>query len=411
MSTVWCPSHVSSDSTASLRLCHRCLTGVCDGNDASGIQAVTLIASTGSTYTQSQLDDPLSDARLALDTAVSSAISSRLNRPADSIDVVDVTFIGRRRAEIEATTATAVAAAAATAASSATPAATARRRLQASSLSINTALLPFGGSNNLQLAQLSALLTNASASPSTGAAFAIQAVPAVSLRAVCGNGVCESGERPNAGTGTVGCPDDCPYPVLSCPAVNGYVCNNAGACVASSFVTASGYNGRCACQTAQGYAGDACELCQPGFATASTTTGGVVLSVCRRLEVQSRAVPTADVPSSAGGLGVYLWVIIGGGAGVCVLLVVLAALCYRRVSQARRWAAYVRSAKWKEEHGPLSPQSQVVIQGTGISGTWVTPPTLDAEPITGTALEPQAAHVAFTVCLSLFCWLVGWVVE
>ena len=98
-------------------------TGVCDGNDASGVQSVTMSAQLSSTYTQSELDDPLSPARITIDAAISSTIGGLLDRPTDKVTVTAVTLVTRRR-QLSS-------------------------RALASSVSIQTELLPFGGANNL----------------------------------------------------------------------------------------------------------------------------------------------------------------------------------------------------------------------------------------------------------------------
>ena len=94
--------------------------------------------------------------------------------------------------------------------------------------------------------------SNTSSTPT----LSVQGVLGTSLLPVCGNGVCEAGERPDLTTGA-GCGQDCPYPVATCGAVGGAVCNGAGACIA----TPSG--GQCACRTSQGYTGTLCGSAAP----------------------------------------------------------------------------------------------------------------------------------------------------
>ncbi|GBF95634.1 hypothetical protein Rsub_08616 [Raphidocelis subcapitata] len=85
----------------------------------------------------------------------------------------------------------------------------------------------------------------------------------------CGDGVCEVGERVATDSGGDGCPEDCPFPFLSCPpfasggavAANGSAagrpppCNGHGACFSPL--------GACSCF--DGYAGDDCSACARGF--------------------------------------------------------------------------------------------------------------------------------------------------
>ena len=86
---------------------------------------------------------------------------------------------------------------------------------------------------------------------------------------VCGNGVCEVGERayvasapplPPGGT----CPADCPVPYRACPVggADGMPCSSAGRCLATSGV----------CDCFAGRAGAACDACAPGWQRAP---GGV----------------------------------------------------------------------------------------------------------------------------------------
>ena len=78
-------------------------------------------------------------------------------------------------------------------------------------------LLPYGGTNNLPSTTLSTLLVGSSGSVTVSSLNSVTIVP------VCGNGVCETGERPDPTNGVTGCPGDCPYPTGLCPEVNGQV--------------------------------------------------------------------------------------------------------------------------------------------------------------------------------------------
>jgi len=78
-------------------------------------------------------------------------------------------------------------------------------------------------------------------------------------RGICGNGVCENGERCAAGQTSGCCAADCPVRVQTCPTRDGTdktaVCSNHGSCNANT--------GQCAC--AAGYTGEACATCTFGF--------------------------------------------------------------------------------------------------------------------------------------------------
>ena len=98
----------------------------------------------------------------------------------------------------------------------------------------------------------------------------------------CGNGACESGERPDAANGVVGCPADCPLEVVACPSANGAECNGVGQCL----------SGVCVCGTNQGYTGDACDQCAPGF-----VPSGLVVGECVVLEVTPSMLVNAPIVS------------------------------------------------------------------------------------------------------------------
>jgi len=69
-----------------------------------------------------------------------------------------------------------------------------------------------------------------------------------SRRGICGNGICEVGEN---------CPEDCPLQFNDCiPNMKGTLCSGHGACLAGS-------SGECSCF--QGFTGQRCEKCTPGW--------------------------------------------------------------------------------------------------------------------------------------------------
>jgi len=80
--------------------------------------------------------------------------------------------------------------------------------------------------------------------------------------AVCGNNVCESGERcdDESCANVGGCKVDCPYTKKACPTpswVDGGECAGHGICIGAS--------GACVCFAAAGYVGSACEQCAAGW--------------------------------------------------------------------------------------------------------------------------------------------------
>ena len=240
-------------------------------------------------YSAADLTNPLSSARIAIDAAVAAVIADKLGRPSNKVTVTGVTItssqrlLGQLQQQQQAQS----------------PQQQHRqlhslhvipsaRHLAGSSttVSIQTSLLPYGGANNLPQGLLSSLLQSNTSSPSSSTSngavapvFALQGVTSTTLLPQCGNGVCESGERPGSAgaSGGTACAADCPFPVLNCPTVNGSVCNNAGVCVSatgSSAVTVNGFNGMCNCWILQGYTGDACDACDPHYDRHASSSPG-----------------------------------------------------------------------------------------------------------------------------------------
>ena len=126
-----------------------------------------------------------------------------------------------------------------------------------------------GGGGTIVTVQhlLSDLLLWENEAEASGAAAATQfpfapvAEPSVIMGGVCGNGLCEFGERCEAhgSNGASCCRDDCPLLFHPCPTTPGAAlpCGGNGACIASS--------GGCRCDVLAGYAGEACGDCAAGF--------------------------------------------------------------------------------------------------------------------------------------------------
>ena len=349
-------------------------------------------------YSAADLTNPLSSARIAIDAAVAAVIADKLGRPSNKVTVTGVTItssqrlLGQLQQQQQAQS----------------PQQQHRqlhslhvipsaRHLAGSSttVSIQTSLLPYGGANNLPQGLLSSLLQSNASFPSSGTSngavapvFALQGVTSTTLLPLCGNGVCESGERPGSAgaSGSTACAADCPFPVLNCPTVNGNVCNNAGVCVSatgSSAVTVNGFNGMCNCWILQGYTGDACGTCAAGFtqlspsSSSSSTSTGVT---CIRLEARNRTLsPTGTIDNPTPGCWTVKWIVIVGAGGGVLLLVVAPLLTYvtcRRVLRSRRLAAHFRSAQWKEAHTSAPAPAVARTQGgAGAAvGGWVLGP-------------------------------------
>eukprot|EP00936_MAST-01D_sp_MAST-1D-sp1_P000089 g89.t1 len=123
-----------------------------------------------------------------------------------------------------------------------------------------------------------------SSSISSSGIMATAAMGAVGPKAVCGNGVCEPGERCQNDACAGGCGVDCPYQKRTCPtpAIEGagecYSSKGAGRCIGAS--------GACECNTFRGYVGRACDECKNGylFDDASKECVLDIASVCQAPE-------------------------------------------------------------------------------------------------------------------------------
>ena len=171
--------------------------GVCDGLDSTGVQQVSLGFALPDNVSLSALANASDPHRQALDALIVNHTAARLGRGPEFVNVTGYSasrrlsaadvWMGRDRA------------------------------LSDGSAVAQVDLLPYGGTNNLPSSTLSTLLVGSSDG------LTVSALTSVGVVAVCGNGVCETGERPDASSGVTGCAVDCPYPVGDCPAVNGQV--------------------------------------------------------------------------------------------------------------------------------------------------------------------------------------------
>jgi hypothetical protein len=312
---VCCPSGVVAASGACCASGVLDAFGVCDGNDASGVQtAVLAFSGVPSDWSESVLNDASSAVRRQADAAVVGLLTAALGRDDQYVDVQAYDVLARRMRALTVS-------AAASAPARAGPGATRRRLVGSAEVEVD--LLPYGGSNNLPASTLEELLQGA---PSAGGStLTFTSVSSLTLAATCGNGVCEAGERPDAGNAVQGCPADCPHPVVACPVANGAECNAAGYCAAS---------GACVCDSAAGYLGVACDECAPGFVTSATGT-------CVHVESSAAlAAGRAGKPASAGkSSNVIVVAAVVAGGGLVVSLVALALVMRWRAAKQRRTAA------------------------------------------------------------------------
>jgi hypothetical protein len=254
--------------------------GVCDGDDSSGSAAVTIVlrvvVQPGGDGTDATLHDDASSQRRDVDDWLRQWFAAALNRTTDDIVVQGFALSsdGNRR----------------------------RRALQATQLTTSTAdiavessllLLPCGAANNIAAASLqSALLAVLPGMPPSPPLLAVQLSPsrlnsfvvtASSPSPVCGNAVCEVGERPEAAAGAVGCASDCRTVASDCSSSDGAVCSGRGICVSGVEGDAAAGAATCVCHSAQGWAGPLCDTCRVGF-VASRSPAGLT---CRRVQPSS----------------------------------------------------------------------------------------------------------------------------
>lgn len=185
-------------------------------------------------------------------------------------------------------------------------------------------------------AQLAAIQANQSPS----ANIALAGVPSVTRSGVCGNGVCELGERPLQGVTQGTCPSDCGFTTKACP----NSCSSTGTCLPAF--------GTCACFS--GYQGNACDTCAAGYVRSKglCMPDVVALGLSANLAATNGVPPTpgnattnsadgqqaaTSSGQSSGGSGPSTGTILGAVFGTLGLLAVLAAafiLVRRRRAQA-----------------------------------------------------------------------------
>jgi hypothetical protein len=214
--------------------------------------------------------------------AISRSVASALGRSADVVSVARIGLQVRRALSVKG-----------------------RSLATSAGVDVELDLLPYGGANNLAVAELNALIDSSSASSPL---FDFDSVSSAVVAPVCANDVCEVGEVPDAAAGVVGCPADCAFPVVTCPDANGLECNGVGVCASS----AAGV-GACVCWT--GYAGNACDACAPGYVSSN--------GVCVRLEANLVVLPPESSKKSP--VTIIVAVVVGVAALAAFVAVVVIA--------------------------------------------------------------------------------------
>ncbi|CAL5224259.1 g6916 [Coccomyxa viridis] len=150
-------------------------------------------------------------------------------------------------------------------------------------LRVDLTATPSGASSatmDLSAAQATRKLQDAAGQTSGNQLLVLLDAPLVQRTPICGNQVCEPGERTIAGPNNLGCPGDCAFPLVACPAPAGGVpCSNRGWC-ASAFG---------ACQCWFGYAGDDCSQCAEGYIRSGDLCTRYVKADLPLLDLSSKA--------------------------------------------------------------------------------------------------------------------------
>eukprot|EP00890_Picochlorum_soloecismus_P002198 jgi/Picsp_1/297/NSC_00296-R1_cre-gon-1 protein len=176
----------------------------------------------------------------------------------------------------------------------------------------STSLIPFSAP---YYAALLPEISTQHNNPESG--ISIQNVPIATRSGVCGNNICEVGERSTVGAIAGTCPEDCGIPSKTCPGG----CGSGGTCIQSSGV--------CSCR--KGYTGSSCEECSTGYLR---TNDGVCMSDVAALDLISPSVlnengeAIVSVDSGGTSAGVIVGAVFGTLAGVALIGVLI--FCMRR---------------------------------------------------------------------------------
>ena len=207
--------------------------GVCDGDDSScNVEATIIVAPPVGSTAAEVVNDALK-LQSYKDTLVAN-LASTLDCPTNSITITSVTATGSRRLHTRHLLATTL----------------------ASEFKLDQSTATQGGGQPVSSANVLGKLSEAADDGGTGLLSSV-VVGSVMPAAVCGNGVCELGERCEVDVECNACQKtDCPFVVRRCPSAafaGGGECAGHGRCVSSS--------GACQCFSDQGYVGAACDEC------------------------------------------------------------------------------------------------------------------------------------------------------
>ncbi|KAK9815540.1 hypothetical protein WJX72_005402 [[Myrmecia] bisecta] len=183
---------------------------------------------------------------------------------------------------------------------------------------------------------------------STNQLFILTALPLVERAAICGNQVCEAGERAPSTATESGCPGDCSFDLNTCPGASATSapCSGKGWCLSAVGI----------CQCYFGYGGADCSLCADGY----MKSGGVCARYVR-----------AQLPllnAQSGKAGVY--VILAVGIGMSVLGAIFLGLAGFVIHRQRRQIRYYKlhGRRSKRGHRGLTSRGASFVEPTHSDG-------------------------------------------
>jgi len=191
----------------------------------------------------------------------------------------------------------------------------------------------------------------AAASPDTSSGITMPTNPYPGRLGICGNGICEIGERSTVGAIDGSCPQDCGLPAVAC--IGG--CGVGGNCLPSTGV----------CQCYLGFQGTNCADCAPGF----VSNGGVCVTSVTSLELvdasvlgpNGEALVSGDAQGSNAGL--IAGIVIGSLVGFAMLVFVF--LMMRKCLKRRYDAAEASKAAYNGENDFNKPYGAVIGGASG----------------------------------------------
>jgi hypothetical protein len=176
------------------------------------------------------------------------------------------------------------------------------------------------------------------ASPDTSSGIQMPTNPYPGRLGICGNGICEIGERSTVGAIDGSCPQDCGLPAVAC--IGG--CGVGGNCLPSTGV----------CQCYVGYQGTTCAECAPGF----ISNGGVCVTSVTSLNLVDASVlgPNGEAlvsgEPSKSNPAVIAGIVVGSILGFVLLVCVF--MMVRKCLKSRYYASQAAAYGGKDGNKP-----------------------------------------------------------